>query len=64
MENGEKEMWDWLCDDMDAWSEYTKIKGDEKDVQNNGKSGRTTDKFDSVNSRISLYLSKYRNSNN
>lgn len=51
MEKDEKAMWDWLCDDADAWSEYAK-KEEEKDVQNRG----TNSKFNNVNNRIRAFL--------
>ena len=61
MSEEEKRMWDWLCDNVDAWGEYAK-KEEEKDVQKNSdEHNRDNHKFDYANSRIVSFLNKHNN---
>lgn len=59
MSEEEKRMWDWLCDNTDAWGEYAK-KEEEKDVQkHNLECDGSNHKFNYVNSRIISFLNKH-----
>ena len=57
MGKDEKAMWDWLCDDMDTWSEYAK-KEEEKNENSAKDDNRHNSKFNAVNDRIRIFLNR------
>ena len=61
MGKDEKEMWDWLCGDMEIWSEYTKKEEKNETRRLDNRPIGNNRKFTDVNSRLFDFLNRYRN---